>query len=447
MCWRTWDKYLAAKERWLALPWRERASPHGLKRFTLLIVRFGAFLWARVRSSWPLLKLLGKLPSIFDDIDHTTSGAASRISSAFNYLNSSNRIEASRVRALVDDLFHRYPKAHQKSLKHRLRSIDNITHYSAFFELLLHEILTYSGYKIVAVEPDVPGTNNKPDFLVQAPAGQQFYLEATLATGRSTADAAAQTRLNQALHIIDSMGSADYFLDLSISGVPSDNIPAGKIRRRLKAWLRQLNYDRVAAGWEHGLEAVPSFDYAIHGVEFHIRPYPRRGTRGDPNERAIGIQTLEPFVGIPELPIRAAIMGKAGRYGDLQLPYIVAVNSMGIYAREDHVVDALFGSPAIEVYQTDDGPRHRNVRSRDGAWYGAGGPTYTRVSAVISTERVDPWHVGLRRARLIRNPWAARPEAFNCLTIDRREVTNQVLVETRGAALSELLELPENWPE
>jgi hypothetical protein len=147
------------------------------------------------------------------------------------------------------------------------------------------------------------------------------------------------------------MRSPDFFLDVSTTGMPTDNIPATELRRQLRAWMQRLNYNEVAASWEKGLQAVPTFGYAIPGMEFHIRPYPRRGTRGDPNERAIGVQSLEPFAGLPELPIRAAISDKAGRYGELPLPYVIAVNAMAVYAREDHAIDALFGSPAVQVSQ------------------------------------------------------------------------------------------------
>jgi hypothetical protein len=53
---------------------------------------------------------------------------------------------------------------------------------SAFFELFLHELLLRLGCN-VEVHPD-PGTGSsrRPDFLVTDPDGQQFFLEAVLAT-------------------------------------------------------------------------------------------------------------------------------------------------------------------------------------------------------------------------------------------------------------------------
>jgi hypothetical protein len=412
MCWRAWDQFVAAKQRWRALSLRQCFDRRRLLALGTFFARAATLCWAVIRHSRLGIALFGRPLSVFDNIDRTTIGAATRLSSAFNYLNTSNRVEAARVRALLDDLFQRYPAAEQNNLKRRLRSVDNITHSSAFFELVLHELLLRSGCEILAVEPDLPGSPKKPDFIVNAPSGEQFYLEATLATGRSTADESAQTRLNQALQIIDSMGSPTYFLDLSIAGMPTDNIPAADLRRRLKAWMRNLNYDNVVSAWERDFDAVPRFDYTIYGLEPQIRPYPRNGTRGDSTERAIGVQSTGPYIGSPELPVRKVVTGKAGKYGVLDLPYVIAVDSMHTFARETHMLDALFGSPAVEVYNTEDGPKHRHIRQPDGVWHGAGGPKYTRVSGVISTERVDAWHVGLRRARLILNPWAARPATF-----------------------------------
>jgi hypothetical protein len=55
----------------------------------------------------------------------------------------------------------------------------------------------------------------------------------------------------------------------------------------------------------------------------------------------------------------------------------------------------------------------------------------------------------LQRARLIFNPWAARPATFLDLKVDRRELNlaKGRFIETQGRSLREMFDLPENWPE
>jgi hypothetical protein len=106
----------------------------------------------------------------------------------------------------------------------------------------------------------------------------------------------------------------------------------------------------------------------------------------------------------PLQPIRNAILDKATRYGQLDAPHVVAVNAMSDYADADDAINAVFGTPAVFIRRTADGYRDRPGRERDGVWLEAGGPTNTRVSAVFSTERLNPWSLAQRRAQVILNP-------------------------------------------
>jgi hypothetical protein len=121
---------------------------------------------------------------VFDDGPWDLPGGADHVVSHFDYLNSSGRVEAVRVRTVVEEMFSRYPPAGQDGLRHRLRSIDDNTHLSAFFELALHDLTLRAGCTVLEIEPDLKETSRSPDFLIETPQGQRFYLEATLATGR-----------------------------------------------------------------------------------------------------------------------------------------------------------------------------------------------------------------------------------------------------------------------
>ena len=138
---------------------------------------------------------------------------------------------------------------------------------------------------------------------------------------------------------------------------------------------------------------------------------------------------LAPLSVQPQDPIRNSVLGKAGRYGDLNAPYIIAVNAMSTYAGRG-VRSMRYSVPVVSVRQTADGFEDRIGRDTDGVWHGPGGPINTRVSAVLSTERLRPWSLAQRRARtssihgladLLRRPhWAWTSGKFGTSTFTTR---------------------------
>lgn len=185
-------------------------------------------------------------PQIFDDGPRDIAGGTDHLVSQFDYLNRSDRDEAVRVRDVIEDMFSRYPADAQEALRGRLRSADDTAHTSAAFELVLHELLVRAGCQVLAVEPEIDGTDRSPDFLAQTAAGERFYLEATLATGRSQAEEGADRRLHEALQAIDSVQSPDFFLDVHIAGSPSAPVSGRTLKCRLEAWLQTLDYNASA---------------------------------------------------------------------------------------------------------------------------------------------------------------------------------------------------------
>src|SRR5262249_53752415 len=139
-------------------------------------------------------------------------GGHPHLMSQFAYLNESARTEAEKVRATIDEFYSRYPISHRVALRSRLRSIDDVAHYGALFELVVHELLVRSGCRVVAVEPRVPGTSTTPDFLAETSDGKRFYVEATIATGESQMTRGAQKRLDEVYKAIDSVSSPNFFL-------------------------------------------------------------------------------------------------------------------------------------------------------------------------------------------------------------------------------------------
>jgi hypothetical protein len=375
---------------------------------------------------------------LFDNIPRPDADVPDQQEAAFAYLNRSGRPEAARVRQLVEGWLAHYPAHERDALIARLRSTIDDQHRSAFFELFVHELLLVRGHKILATEPKLTHTPKSPDFLVQANEGHRLYLECVVATGRSQQEVAAQARLNQALMAVDRTPSPRHFLDLTVQGVPTAPISIKAMTKALRTWIAGLPDDDSAMD-----EAL--FQHREHGVTISLRAFPRRhpGRAG----RAIGARffpTRHVTVGDD---VRGALEKKAGRYGALDQPYVVAVNALEMFAHEDAALDALLGSPCIVVQQRADGFTHRESRNPDGIWCGPNGARRKGLSAVLSTEGVDPWNFAARRARLIRNLRATAPVPSFNLGVDDFQPEEGRYCITAGQPMGEIFGLPDGWPE
>ncbi len=159
---------------------------------------------------------------LFDVGDRTRHDPARYSEAHFVFLNRSAWPEASRVRDQLERWFGRYPTTadnparERRDLRGRFRSPTDVVHTSAFFELLLHELLVGLGCGVV-VHPSVPGSARRPDFRVTPPAGNPFYLEAVLATGESETAAAARARLNSVYDVLNALECPNFFISVRTS--------------------------------------------------------------------------------------------------------------------------------------------------------------------------------------------------------------------------------------
>ena len=378
--------------------------------------------------------------AVFEGIEPDLDGPMAPNETDFGYLSRSTRPRAARVRELIESWVSHYPEGDRPALVARLRSKIDDAHQSAFFELALHELLLVTGHVIVAIEPKLEHTSYSPDFLVQAPDGTRFYLEAVVATAKSAQAVAADKRLNVAIAAIERVESPAHFLDLHVEGKPTQPIRGGHLRGALAAWIATLPDSDDA-------KLVPAFVYEAFGCKFTITAF-HRNRRGEVGERAIGVRSMEPYWGTPGDGIRESVDKKASKYGELDAPFVVAVNATGEYQNEEDAFDALLGSPCVIVRRFEDGRvEQRESRNPDGVWRGKNGPRNTGLSAVLSTERLSPWSVDLRRARLIRNPWAARPLAAAPLKVDELNPVEGKFVKSEGSAFGVTFGLHKGWPE
>src|SRR5262249_6117994 len=119
--------------------------------------------------------------------------------------------------------------------------------------------------------------------------------------------------------------------------------------------------------------------------------------RGNSDMRALGIVMPDELLEWDTKDdVRQAVLRKAKCYGDLKLPYIIAINVMNELFEFDDILHGLFGQPVTEVRLGSQGAyQHRTVNAGDGAWRGRTEPRNTIVSGVLITNNLLPTTIGI----------------------------------------------------
>ena len=119
---------------------------------------------------------------LFEDKIRLYDGPKTYVENDFEYLDRSARKEAENVRCFLNKWVGLFPEPEAKDLVSRIKSRERRSFDSAIFEIVLYAIISGLGGKIEVHPVLENGSNKRPDFLVRMPKGEEFYLEAVLAS-------------------------------------------------------------------------------------------------------------------------------------------------------------------------------------------------------------------------------------------------------------------------
>ena len=320
-----------------------------------------------------------------------------------------------------------YPVSERKDLESRLKSREPA---SALFELMLHALLIRHNARVTVHPPKVSGNSKRPDFLAVFSDGKQAVFEARIVE---------EVRYDGEWEVLSRV----------INGIPSDfdlrsirspwsrskGAPTPwKVWAFLEGTLAKYDAERMR---EHIEQRKPERHPRIvfcgegHTIRFFLwpKPHSRRGKPG--NNMASGGFLWD---GVAER-IGKAIDEKATRYGEMGLPYVVAigVNASGPWDYPSELAEEiLFGKPdrgvlGGEFVRSDGTPRHRLVSG-------------------VAMASLD-WHLGTTRMTLYENPDPLIPACDIPWRLDRMAAIRDDYQFQEGLSVGEMLGLPANWPE
>lgn len=368
--------------------------------------------------------------------------------SSYQFLDRSSRPEIERVRSYLTDAIRRYPASDRAELISRLRSGNEQHFRSSTFELFLHEGLVRLGYQ-VSCHPD-PGTGStkRPDFLVSHSAGEEFFLEAVLASEEDGSYPAAEAMKEATLGRLDAAPHQGFMLDISSEGDPCTQPSSKDLIRCVHRWLDTLDPQTLR---EHlvvvGFHAMPSMIWIHEDWELTIRAIPLSEERRGRSSRLIGMSGSGARIINTWEPLRRAVKKKATRYGNVTKPYVVAVNADVFHLDEIDEVQALYGEEYYSVKMTGGQGAGEMHRRPNGAWYGPNGPENCRISAVWFFNNLGPYTLAKCKNTLYVNPWANFPPPTRLQGMPTKKIEDERLVSIPGTDLATLYELPSHWPE
>jgi hypothetical protein len=296
---------------------------------------------------------------VFDDIIRTNAKVARHDEGRFEFLDRSASRYFTICRDLIEEWFTHVPAQHQPGLRGNLRS--EMHHRSAFWELYLHEAYRRSGYRVV-IHPDAPGRSSHPDFLLSR-GDERFYLEA-VTVGRSPAERAEEARLSQVHQLLGDMLIEDFSIELSTYAVGLRPLATKAMRARLRDWIAARDADAITAAVEAspgtGFDTRPEFCWEDDGWSLIFHAIPRgEWARGVPRP-ALGMMGPGEATIVDNLTRLTRVLdGKRGKYGPLDAPLVVAVQSNTDIPTHDYEVEqALFGVSSRRPPETAKGEGH-----------------------------------------------------------------------------------------
>jgi hypothetical protein len=285
-----------------------------------------------------------------------------------------------------------------KEFLSRFRSKDMKQHYSAEMELLLYTMLKKEGY-VVEKHPAL-GKLKRPDFKIDKSL-LSAIMECTLA-GDSFDSLSDQNLKGTIEEIIDNIEYYPYYINITFNQLSKQSIS----QKRLLNFLEEVRKKSEGIPNEMLIEINHPFEGNGWQLEFSMlrKPEPiRKRSLGFIMNRAKTINTSKPL-------LTSLNDKKPSKYGDIQQPYIICVNTSDQFSSEECFAEALFGQYAKDFIYTD--------RIYPDGFFLNREKQNTSISAVLFFKNLNSYVLDKSEASLWHNPYAEYPAPENVLPFD-----------------------------
>lgn len=413
---------------------------------------------------------------LFNDIRRDYLGPALSSESLYSFLDRSARPYANNVRVLLEQWFCDYRGfADPESTGHlqsRIRDSDDRHFIAAFFELYCFALTSRQGF---TCRPEPQAEEKTYDFRIERDGRPAFFLECVTVSGVSDDESKSDRRVAA---IEDTLNrricSTEFFLIVKIAEGPSIAPPIARLCPQIDDWLSGIDPDSVEVDYKDTEErfdpqmpripglletTLPRLDKEVGGWEFTFFAVPRRRGATSSTWRPVGSimrmygenKSIVRWMDCKK-PLMRALEEKARRYGDLEAPFVIAVNATDRFVDKLDIQDVMAGTHGIHE---PDGKGNFELAEvhLENFWFRRGKPVNTRVGGVLTVIRLNPFSIASQTPLLWCNPWASDQVDLipwqgpkNILVPQSDKIDPLRIDALPGSAATEILQISPAWP-
>jgi hypothetical protein len=387
---------------------------------------------------------------LFQSFVRTDDASLHPRESAYAFHNRSSWPECEAIRQLLESLFSEYPEKERAELRARIVSGDDQHFRSATFELVLHAYLQKAGFRVEVHPPLSNGLSARPDFKVTGADNMAFYLEARLCGSKFDAEENDHPLISTTLDYLTQRTHQNFFVGVKSIGFPTTQPSSKKLGTEILKWLDTLDVDDVTLKMtSNSFHSLPEFSWSHENLTFSFRAIPIPETRRGMAKNLVATRSTEGHCVDDWSPIRDAITFKGNKYGKLDCPLVIAVNSSSFSLDQIDEMQALFGQEVMVYHLSDpntEPSKPTSDREPNGAWNGQNGPQYTRVSGAWLFKNLSISSLAASSGTLYLNPWATLPLTDCVKVFPHADPVEGEMKHKTGLTIRDALGLPTAWP-
>lgn len=335
--------------------------------------------------------------------------------------------------SLLNKWFSHYPDHGKEELKKRMMA----DFYAAYYELFLHEYFLKMGFDLEP-HPIIPGSPNHPDYLVRG-NGMEFYLEAKQVEIPKT-EISRNNRLWGQYHTLNTIDTPNYFFAVSDITFKSNNTSKrNKLVRSIKEELMKYDSDFYSTSELLVNTISRKITFEDDHMKIIITLIPKsKHIKHNSTKSSIGIYPFFSYIAEDYTPQFQHVKQKSKRYGSLEKPYLICLNSYSIRNNYEEVVREFYKEYQIPICNDSLNVKKLYSVTTAPSLLKVSKPKYQTISAImVSNVHVD--YLQHANNWIVEHPNPYHKLSFDTLQLSKAIIENNSVSIVKGRSINEII--------